>query len=214
MKKATHSLLLAIVASAILLPVFASHHEPIGVREAIQIRAVLAPATSADSPETSAAAETTAQAATSAAQSPSTTAAIATSSAAATAATSPPSAGETTTHASSASASASTPPGAAVTSVLATATNAAGQVVTSYIVSTPTVSSAAPPPTGTSNGSDSGGLSTGSIIGLSVSGGIAALGIIGFFIWKFTRKRFADFDDSTSDYVSVSYGLMRTDMFR
>ena len=213
MKKTTHSLLLAIVASAILLPVCASHHEPIGVREAIQIRAVLAPATSADSPETSAAAETTAQAATSAAQSPSTTAAIATSSAAATAATSPPSAGETTTHASSASASASTPPGAAVTSVLATATNAAGQVVTSYIVSTPTVSSAAPPPTGTSNGSDS-GLSTGSIIGLSVSGGIAALGIIGFFIWKFTRKRFADFDDSTSDYVSVSYGLMRTDMFR
>jgi hypothetical protein len=207
MKKVIHSLLLAIVASA-MLPVFASPHEPIGEREAMQIRAVLD--TSAAPPETSAAAQTTAQAATSAAETPSTTAAIATSSAAATAATSaaPPSseAGVTTTHASSAPDS--TTPGPAVTSVLATATNAAGQIVTSYIVSTPTVSSAAPPPTDTSSDSDGGGLSTGSIVGLSVSGGIAALGIICFFVWKFTRKRFADFDDSTSDYVSVSYGLI------
>jgi len=30
-----------------------------------------------------------------------------------------------------------------------------------------------------------------------VAGGLALIGIIGFFVWKFTRKRFTDFDDST-----------------
>uniref|UniRef100_A0A0W0FRB7 Uncharacterized protein n=1 Tax=Moniliophthora roreri TaxID=221103 RepID=A0A0W0FRB7_MONRR len=49
--------------------------------------------------------------------------------------------------------------------------------------------------TGNSRGSSS-GLGTGSIIGLSVAGGVAVLGIIGFFVWKFTRKRFSDFDDN------------------
>ncbi|KAF9466583.1 hypothetical protein BDZ94DRAFT_1251288 [Collybia nuda] len=31
---------------------------------------------------------------------------------------------------------------------------------------------------------------------MSVAGGIAVIGIIGFFVWKFTRKRFSDFDDN------------------
>lgn len=40
-------------------------------------------------------------------------------------------------------------------------------------------------------------MGTGSIIGLSVSGGVALIGIIAFIVWKFTRKRFSDrFDDS------------------
>ncbi|KAF9028417.1 hypothetical protein BDP27DRAFT_1436889 [Rhodocollybia butyracea] len=30
----------------------------------------------------------------------------------------------------------------------------------------------------------------------NTSSGVACLGIIAFFIWKFTRKRFSDFDDS------------------
>jgi hypothetical protein len=31
---------------------------------------------------------------------------------------------------------------------------------------------------------------------MSVAGGVALIGIIAFFVWKFTRKRFSDFDDS------------------
>ena len=31
---------------------------------------------------------------------------------------------------------------------------------------------------------------------LSVAGGVAILGLIGFFLWKFTRKRGNDFNDS------------------
>jgi hypothetical protein len=59
-----------------------------------------------------------------------------------------------------------------------------------------------PPP------SDSSGLGTGSIIGLSVAGGVALIGIIAFFVWKFTRKQ-KDFDDSTSmnilSFLQFSY---------
>jgi len=53
-------------------------------------------------------------------------------------------------------------------------------------------------PTNTSKSDDDGGggLSTGSIVGLSVAAGIAVIGIVGFFVWKFTRKRFSDFDDN------------------
>jgi len=47
-----------------------------------------------------------------------------------------------------------------------------------------------------SESDDGGGLSTGSIIGMSVAAGVAVIGIVGFFVWKFTRKRFSDFDDS------------------
>ncbi|KAG2750139.1 hypothetical protein P692DRAFT_20848651 [Suillus brevipes Sb2] len=68
--------------------------------------------------------------------------------------------------------------------------------ITSTIVITPT-SSASPSSTESStSGSSSSGLGTGSIVGLSVAGGVAVIGIISFFIWKFTRKRFADFDDN------------------
>ncbi|KAG6837386.1 hypothetical protein H0H93_010545 [Arthromyces matolae] len=42
----------------------------------------------------------------------------------------------------------------------------------------------------------SSGLSTGSIIGISVAGGVALIALIGFLVWKFTRKRFNDFDDN------------------
>lgn len=63
------------------------------------------------------------------------------------------------------------------------------------VTTTSSSTSASPTQTGGGN-SDSGGLSTGSIIGMSVAGGVAVIGIIAFFVWKFTRKRFADFDDS------------------
>lgn len=57
----------------------------------------------------------------------------------------------------------------------------------------PTSSQAAKDP---DSSSGSGGLGTGSIIGLSVAGGIALLGIAAFFIWKFSRKRRASgYDD-------------------
>lgn len=58
-------------------------------------------------------------------------------------------------------------------------------------------------PTQTKNSDDSSsGLGTGSIIGLSVAGGVALLGIIGFCVWKFTRKRYGDFDDGKQAYFS------------
>ncbi|CAA7268175.1 unnamed protein product [Cyclocybe aegerita] len=50
--------------------------------------------------------------------------------------------------------------------------------------------------TNANNEDEDGGISTGSIIGMSVAGGVAVIGIIAFFVWKFTRKRFADFDDN------------------
>jgi hypothetical protein len=58
------------------------------------------------------------------------------------------------------------------------------------------LSSSATPSASAATSTASSGLGTGSIIGLSVAGGIAVIGVIGFFIWKFTRKRFSDFDDS------------------
>ncbi|KAG2359075.1 hypothetical protein BDR07DRAFT_237129 [Suillus spraguei] len=77
-------------------------------------------------------------------------------------------------------------------------TNSAGQEFTSTIVITPTPTpSASSTESSSASSSSSGGLGTGSIIGLSVAGGVAVIAIISFFIWKFTRKRFADFDDST-----------------
>lgn len=67
------------------------------------------------------------------------------------------------------------------------------------VTTTSSSTSASPSQTGGGGGnSDSGGgLGTGSIVGMSVAGGVAVIGIIAFFVWKFTRKRFADFDDST-----------------
>jgi hypothetical protein len=57
-------------------------------------------------------------------------------------------------------------------------------------------SSSAAPQTSSSGGK--GGLGTGPIVGLSVAGGVAVLGVIGFIVWKFSKKRFSDFDDSKS----------------
>ncbi|KAL4066940.1 hypothetical protein V8B97DRAFT_1869984 [Scleroderma yunnanense] len=82
---------------------------------------------------------------------------------------------------------------ASKTVVGTTATNADGQIVTSIVtVSQPSSSSAAPTQSG--SGSDS-SVGSGTIIGLSVAGGVALIAIISFFIWKVTRKRFSDFDD-------------------
>ncbi|OBZ72109.1 hypothetical protein A0H81_07676 [Grifola frondosa] len=47
------------------------------------------------------------------------------------------------------------------------------------------------------SGSSGSSTSKSTIIGLSVAGGIALIGVIAFAVWKFTRKRFSDdFDDS------------------
>ncbi|KAG1722158.1 hypothetical protein EDB19DRAFT_1645959 [Suillus lakei] len=83
-----------------------------------------------------------------------------------------------------------------VTTSVQVSTNSAGQEFTSTVVITPTSSpSTSSTPSSAASGSSS-GLGTGSIVGLSVAGGVAVIGIISFFIWKFTRKRFADFDDN------------------
>lgn len=42
---------------------------------------------------------------------------------------------------------------------------------------------------------DSGGLSTGVIIGISVAGGVVVLAIALFIIWKLKQKRFSGYDD-------------------
>lgn len=58
--------------------------------------------------------------------------------------------------------------------------------------------SAAASSTSSAAGDDDGGgsgLGTSSIIGLSVAGGVAVIGVVAFFIWKFTRKRFGEYDD-------------------
>lgn len=111
--------------------------------------------------------------------------------------TTPTSTQSTNTPASSTTPHSSIPP---VTSAILT-TDQGGQTITSIVVisdaasssSTPTQSSGpASPPS-----SSSSGVSSSTIIGLSVAGGVAILGIIGFFVWKFTRKQRNEFNDST-----------------
>ncbi|KAJ8456609.1 hypothetical protein ONZ45_g18653 [Pleurotus djamor] len=86
--------------------------------------------------------------------------------------------------------------------VVSSSTDAAGSAVevtvTVPVTFTPSAtSSTEPSSTSAASNGDSGGLGTGSIIGLSVAGGVAVIGIIAFIIWKVTRKRgFSDFDDS------------------
>lgn len=80
-------------------------------------------------------------------------------------------------------------------------------ITTTLPVENTSTGSAAPATTSQSSDDDSdGGLSTGSIIGMSVAAGVAVLGIIGFFVWKFTRKRFSDFDDSKHPCLSMCAG--------
>lgn len=118
--------------------------------------------------------------------------------------TTPPS---TATSATTTSQTASTPPPQTTAATPTTAplplttsvqvtTNSAGEEITSTIVITPTSSTSPSSTQSSSSSSSSSGLGTGSIVGLSVAGGVAVIGIISFFIWKFTRKRFADFDDN------------------
>ncbi|KAH6913203.1 hypothetical protein BKA70DRAFT_1369879 [Coprinopsis sp. MPI-PUGE-AT-0042] len=56
--------------------------------------------------------------------------------------------------------------------------------------------SASSTPTDTGDKNQDEGIGTGAIVGMSVAGGLAVLGIIAFFVWKFTRKRFSSFDES------------------
>jgi len=75
-------------------------------------------------------------------------------------------------------------------------TGADGQPTIIVMTVQATGTSATPTPTSEGSPQESSGLGTGSIIGLSVAGGIALLGIVAFFIWKFTRKRrSATYDD-------------------
>ncbi|KAG6879609.1 hypothetical protein C0992_000637 [Termitomyces sp. T32_za158] len=58
-------------------------------------------------------------------------------------------------------------------------------------------SSSTPAPTkGADDDGAQSGLGTGSIVGISVAGGVAVIAIIAFVVWKITRKRFTDFDDN------------------
>jgi hypothetical protein len=71
-----------------------------------------------------------------------------------------------------------------------------GQVITitsEVVVSVGETPSATPSPPSQAN-SGSSGVSTSTIVGLSVAGGLAALGAIAFIAWKLTRKRFSQFD--------------------
>ncbi|KAI9458773.1 hypothetical protein F5148DRAFT_1150955 [Russula earlei] len=90
-------------------------------------------------------------------------------------------------------------PSSTITSALVT-TNQVGQVITSIIiVSDRQSNSAAPSQTSASSSSSPSGsssVSSSTIIGLSVAAGVAVLGIIGFFVWKFTRKRMGGYDDN------------------
>jgi len=80
-------------------------------------------------------------------------------------------------------------------SVVSTGADGSSTVVVIVVQASDTNSAANPGPSSNQD-NDSSGLGTGSIIGLSVAGGIALLGIIAFFVWKFTRKhRSATYDD-------------------
>ncbi|KAL1738287.1 hypothetical protein HDZ31DRAFT_70167, partial [Schizophyllum fasciatum] len=92
-----------------------------------------------------------------------------------------------------------------------TTTGEDGDVVT--ITTTPpgqssadstSTSSAAPSETSSESDGDDKGLSTGSIVGMSVAGGIALIGIIAFFVWKFTQKRLADYDDEAIKWPELN----------
>ncbi|KIK99609.1 hypothetical protein PAXRUDRAFT_822605 [Paxillus rubicundulus Ve08.2h10] len=190
MKKATRSLLLLFVASAFILFALVPRYELLeGPKPRIQMRALLAGESTTAAGSTSAAIPSTSTAA------PATSAQTSSST---TAAPTPTQASATVSVASSSSSTTPAFPPSSVEPVVipTTTTDASGQVITS-VVTVPNATSASAVPSQTdSSSSDSSGLGTGSIIGLSVAGGIAAIAIILFFVWKFTRKRFADFDDN------------------
>ncbi|KAF8843706.1 hypothetical protein BDN67DRAFT_963875 [Paxillus ammoniavirescens] len=189
MKKATRSLLLLFVASAFILftlvPRYELLEEP---KPRIQMRDLLAAESTTPAGSTIAAIPSTSTTVptTSAQTTPTSTAAAPTSTQASAA----------PTAASSSSATPASPSSIAPAVIPTTTTDASGQVITSVVTVPNATSSSAVPSHTDSSSSDSGGLGTGSIIGLSVAGGVAAIAIILFFVWKFTRKRFADFDDN------------------
>ncbi|TFK46089.1 hypothetical protein OE88DRAFT_1668249 [Heliocybe sulcata] len=77
-------------------------------------------------------------------------------------------------------------------------TQSDGEVQTVIVTSTPPAPSSTSSSAADSTGDDddSGSNKTSTIIGLSVAGGVALIGLIAFFVWKFTRKRAVDeFDD-------------------
>lgn len=74
-------------------------------------------------------------------------------------------------------------------------TDSAGELITS-VVTVPASSSPSPTSSSQPDDNSSSGVGVGTIIGLSVAGGVAVIAIICFFVWKFTRKRFSDFDDN------------------
>ena len=106
------------------------------------------------------------------------------------------------------------PPSVRISSVQSTGSDGLPTIVVVTVVASG-ASSSSPSPTPTSDGQNnndnsSSGLGTGSIIGLSVAGGIALLGIIAFFVWKFTRKRWsATYDDGERCQGRCHYNLHR-----
>ncbi|KAK7006147.1 hypothetical protein R3P38DRAFT_3036913, partial [Favolaschia claudopus] len=95
--------------------------------------------------------------------------------------------------------STSPPPAQSSSSSQVVTTNSNGDTITTEIFVTipPPSSSASPSATAPpENNDDSPALSTGGIVGLAVAGGTALICFVGFLVWKFTRKRAADFDDN------------------
>ncbi|KAJ7081816.1 hypothetical protein B0H15DRAFT_763882, partial [Mycena belliarum] len=105
----------------------------------------------------------------------------------------------TTTATTAQSVTTSAPPSLSLSRSIST--DADGETVTLDVTITSqqaasSTSSSLPSPSKSSTSDDSGGLSTGGIIGLAVAGGVTVICVIAFFIWKFTRKQGGDFDDS------------------
>lgn len=193
--------LLVVAASSLASSVVASQqHGQLDVhipRDHYDLRQLngLSGTTTANSPATTTAAQTSSEAhsattsATSAAPAPSTTQQ---------ASSAQPT---STTQASSTAAPTSTqPPADSATSQKSTVvgtvgTNSAGDLITSVVTVAASSSPSPTTPPSEDDSSDS-GVGTGTIIGLSVAGGVAVIAILCFFVWKFTRKRFTDFDDN------------------
>lgn len=101
----------------------------------------------------------------------------------------------TTSTSTSTSANASTTSSPVISSPVVTSVDGAFTTVVTVVNPSSSTSSSQPTPSAPPSSDNSSSLSTGSIIGLSVAGGVAVIGLIAFFIWKLTRKRFSDFDD-------------------
>lgn len=180
--------------------VVASQHGQLDVRipRDHYLRQLISPAetTTANSPATTTAAQASTETAHTTTSSPTTAAASSTTQQPTTTQATP------TTQASSTAVPTTTQPPSAdsatsqkSTVVGTVATDSAGDLVTSVIT---VAASSSPTPTPSSQPDDnsSSGVGIGTIIGLSVAGGVAAIAILCFFVWKFTRKRFSDFDDN------------------